>query len=916
MDITYDIHGNTRLASAGIKLRCKLVKVVMTRFAAVTALCALLTITSIQDPHAGVAAQDGVVVEPVSAFAKVENRIGAVPLGSTTDAELVARERDTLAPKERRNGESFEFQAEVSRLMDIIINSLYSNKDIFLRELVSNASDALDKIRFLSLMDKTLLSDGKDAELDIHIKVDKKENVLSIRDNGVGMTKEDLIKNLGTVAKSGTSSFLDQIQSGGDLNLIGQFGVGFYSVYLIADYVEVISKQDDDKQYIWESSADGSFSISEDTENEPLGRGTDIRIHLKENAAEYAAEGKLRVLMFQNLVYQDHKQTLLKLSNIDTGRCLTLLADVCSRTSLILAGCVLQELVQKYCQFINFPIYLWVGKEIEDPVEEDKDTAIGKGTSAENLEDKKEETEDEPDREEAAEPKTKPVKRTEWNWEYLNNMKAIWLRNPKDITPEEYNSFYHSLTKDFSEDDPLAWTHFNAEGDVEFKAVLFIPSKASQELFDDYYTNTPQLKLYIRRIFTSDGIDELLPKYLAFLKGIVDSDTLPINVSREMLQQLSSLKTLKKKVVRKALDMIKRIMDDDPDEIISEDEDGLEDNEEEQTNEKKGKYAVFWKEYGNFIKMGVLDDSANRKRLAKLIRFQSSKSGEKLASFDQYVARMKPDQSHIYFMTGQDKNQLKNSPLLEKLLKNEYEVIYFVDPLDEYVMQHLTEYEDKVFQDASKDSLKILGKEGKVKMKKAAKMYKKLTRWWKDLLAGESIGFVKVSARLANTPAVVVTSRTGWSSNMERVVLAQALVDPSKVSQMKSKRILEINPRHPIIRMLLQKVTEDPAVYPNAQVEEEEDEVDLKDDDSELNNFELEGTGENDNGAGNISDPEPVNMLTEHFEDIETRVASDFGRNAPPSNDVVGEDDVKRQIFKEASQIFKPDSEQSLNDEL
>lgn len=286
------------------------------------------------------------------------------------------------------------------------------------------------------------------------------------------------------------------------------------------------------------------------------------------------------------------------------------------------------------------------------------------------------------------------------------------------------------------------------------------------------------------------------------------------------------------------------------------------------------------------------------------------------------------------------------------------QVIYFVDPLDEYVMQHLTEYEDKVFQDASKDSLKILGKEGKVKMKKAAKMYKKLTRWWKDLLAGESIGFVKVSARLANTPAVVVTSRTGWSSNMERVVLAQALVDPSKVSQMKSKRILEINPRHPIIRMLLQKVTEDPAdevahrvavliyetallesgftlnnaktfaeqihslmklvldVDPNAQVEEEEDEVDLKDDDSELNNFELEGTGENDNGAGNISDPEPVNMLTEHFEDIETRVASDFGRNAPPSNDVVGEDDVKRQIFKEASQIFKPDSEQSLNDEL
>ncbi|KAG0583708.1 hypothetical protein KC19_3G156800 [Ceratodon purpureus] len=534
-------------------------------------------------------------------------------------------------------------------------------------------------------------------------------------------------------------------------------------------------------------------------------------------------------------------------------------------------------------------------------------------------------------------------------------MKAIWLRNPKEVTPEEYISFYRSLTKDFGDDKPLAWTHFNAEGDVEFKSVLFVPPKASPELFDKYYTNAPQLKLYIRRIFISDEIEDLLPKYLAFLKGIVDSDTLPLNVSREMLQQHNSLKTIKKKLIRKALDMIKRIMDDDPDEIISEDEDGLEEEVEEQTSEKKGKYAEFWKEYGKFIKMGILDDTTNGKRLAKLIRFQSSKSGEKLISFDQYVARMKPDQSYIYFITGQDTNQLEKSPLLEKLLKKEYEVIYFTDPLDEYVMQHLTEYEEKKLQDASKDNLKIGGKDSKAKTKELAKAYKKLTKWWKDILSGENLESVKVSTRLANTPTVVVTSKTGWSSNMERVMQAQTFVDSSKVSHMKSKRILEINPRHPIIQELRQKIAVDPEddvarqaaallyetaliesgftlddpkifasrihsvikmnlnVDPDAQVQEEADEVN-KDDDIDFDDNEKTKPDHQEEGHV-ISDPEPVDLLTETLGGKEAKEASGIDNENPTSSSFMGDGD-EAQVFKEAVEFSKPDSMLSVNDEL
>ncbi|KAL2499334.1 Endoplasmin-like protein [Abeliophyllum distichum] len=691
---------------------------------------------------------------------KVEEKIGAVPSGLSTDSDVTKREAESISRRSlRANAEKFEFQAEVSRLMDIIINSLYSNKDIFLRELISNASDALDKIRFLSLTDKEVLGEGDNAKLEIQIKLDKENKILSIRDRGIGMTKEDLIKNLGTIAKSGTSAFVEKMQTSGDLNLIGQFGVGFYSVYLVADYVEVISKHNDDKQHVWESKADGAFAVSEDVWNEPLGRGTEIRLHLRDEAQEYLDEYKLK------------------------------------------------ELVKKYSEFINFPIHLWASKEVDEEVPADEDESSDEDETSESKSSEEEEEEEESDKEEdEKKPKTKTVKKTTYEWELLNDVKAIWLRNPKEVTDEEYAKFYHTLAKDFDNEKPLAWSHFTAEGDVEFKAVLFVPPKAPQDLYESYYnSNKSNLKLYVRRVFISDEFDELLPKYLNFLRGLVDSDTLPLNVSREMLQQHSSLKTIKKKLIRKALDMIRKLAEEDPDESNDNDKKDIEESSD--SNEKKGQYAKFWNEFGKSIKLGIIEDATNRNRLAKLLRFETTKSDGKLTSLDQYISRMKAGQKDIFYITGTTKEQLEKSPFLERLTKKNYEVIFFTDPVDEYLMQYLMDYEDKKFQNVSKEGLK-LGKDSKDKELKES--FKELNKWWKSALANENIDDVKISNRLADTPCVVVTSKYGWSANMERIMQSQTLSDSSKQAYMRGKRVLEINPRHPIIKELRERVVKDP----------------------------------------------------------------------------------------------------------
>ena len=674
----------------------------------------------------------------------------------------------------KSGAEVSEFQAEVSRLMDIIINSLYSNKDIFLRELISNGSDSLDKIRFLSLTDESVLGSGEEANLDIRIKVDKENGVLSIRDRGVGMTKAELKENLGTIAKSGTSAFLEQMQKGGDMNLIGQFGVGFYSVYLVADFVEVRSKHNsEDKQWIWESKADGAFAISED-EGEPLGRGVEVNIYLKEEAQEYLEEDKLK------------------------------------------------ELVEKYSEFINFPIYLWNSEEVEEDVplsDEELAEQAAKAESGEEDEEDLEETDEDDESEENDEdddevededeeelPQTKTVKKTVWDWKTVNDNKAIWLRSSTEVEDDEYTKFYKALSKDDKE--PLSYTHFKAEGDVEFKSILFIPEKPPSDLFDNYYNKAAALKLYVRRVFISDEFDELLPKYLSFIKGIVDSDTLPLNVSRETLQQHTSLKTIKKKLVRKALDMIRKLA-----------EEGQDDDEDEEAavatddsaDEEETKYDKFWKNYGKAIKLGIIEDASNRTRLAKLMRFYTSKSPTKLVSLEQYVERMKPGQKSIYYLAGESREALEKSPFLEKLLHKDLEVIYFTDPIDEYTMQNLTEFDDFKFSNASKEDLKF-GDDtdaAKARLKKVKDEFKDFIKWWKEILPSEDVEAVKISNRLVTTPCSVVTSKYGWSANMERIMKAQALSDDGRMAYMRGRKTLEINPGHPIIKTLKEKSEDD-----------------------------------------------------------------------------------------------------------
>jgi len=403
-------------------------------------------------------------------------------------------DRSKMADSEEKH----EFQAEVSRLMDIIINSLYTDKQVFLREIISNAADALEKARFHSVQDDSFLGDTQDMEIKIEHDPDAK--TITIADTGVGMSKADLINNLGTVAKSGTTNFLEAMAEGSDANLIGQFGVGFYSAFLVADKVSVTSKCNDDPvQHVWESSADASFTVVEDPRGNTLGRGTRVTLHLKEDAHDYLSEDKLK------------------------------------------------ETSKKYSQFIQFPIYVKVKKEVEAEAEEDDD---------DDEEESKDDVETSDDEEKEEEEK-KPTKKTVYEWEQVNTQKAIWLRAKEDVTEEEYNEFYKGISKDYL--DPLAYTHFNAEGEIEFKSILFVPKKAPFDMMDNYWTKRSEVKLYVRRVLVAEKFDELLPRYLNFVRGVVDSDDLPLNVSREQLQQNKIMKVISKKTCPKSSRVVEKV---------------------------------------------------------------------------------------------------------------------------------------------------------------------------------------------------------------------------------------------------------------------------------------------------------------------------------------------------------------------
>uniref|UniRef100_A0A8C7KGF3 Heat shock protein 90, beta (grp94), member 1 n=1 Tax=Oncorhynchus kisutch TaxID=8019 RepID=A0A8C7KGF3_ONCKI len=609
--------------------------------------CALLAFSSVR-------AEDEVDIDGT-----VEEDLGKSRDGSRTDDEVVQREEEAIQldglnaaqiKEIREKSEKHVFKAEVNRMMKLIINSLYKNKEIFLRELISNASDALDKIRLLSLTNDEALTGNE--ELTVKIKSDKEKNMLHITDTGIGMTKEDLVRNLGTIAKSGTSEFLNkmtemQTEGQSTSELIGQFGVGFYSAFLVADKVIVTTKHNNGTQHIWESDSN-EFSIIEDPRGDTLGRGTTITLVMKEEATDY-----------------------LELETI-------------------------KNLVRKYSQFINFPIYVWSSKTetVEEPIDE---------TDADKDEDHDEvEVEEEEDK-----PKTKKVEKTVWDWELMNDIKPIWQRPAKEVEEDEYKAFYKTFSRDT--DEPISHIHFTAEGEVTFKSILFVPAAAPRGLFDEYGSKKNDfIKLFVRRVYITDDFHDMMPKYLNFVKGMVDSDDLPLNVSRETLQQHKLLKVIRKKLVRKTLDMIKKIA-------------------EEQYNEK------FWKAFGTNIKLGVIEDHSNRTRLAKLLRFQTSNSDTVLASLEQYVERMKEKQDKIYFMAGTSRQEAESSPFVEKLLKRGYEVIYLTEPVDEYCIQALPEFDGKRFQNVAKEGVKFdESDKAKEKREGLEKEYEPLTTWMKD----------------------------------------------------------------------------------------------------------------------------------------------------------------------------------------
>ncbi|MEM5535526.1 molecular chaperone HtpG [Neptuniibacter pectenicola] len=594
--------------------------------------------------------------------------------------------------------ETHGFQTEVKQLLHLMIHSLYSNKDIFLRELISNASDAAEKLRFEALSNGSLYEN--DGDLKISISFDKEAKTLTIEDNGIGMSRDEVIEHLGTIAKSGTSQFLSQLtgDQSKDSQLIGQFGVGFYSSFIVADQVEVFTRKAGlpaAEGVHWVSEGEGEFSIG-DVEKE--GRGTRIVLHLKEGEESFAD------------------------------------------------GFALRGLVRKYSDHISIPVVMQkeATPTFDEEGEEEKDKAV-------ELED-----------------------------ETVNSATALWTRSKSDITDEEYQEFYKHISHDFG--NPLTWAHNRVEGNMEYTSLLFVPERAPYDLWN---REAPRgLKLYVQRVFIMDQADEFLPLYLRFMKGVIDTKDLSLNVSREILQKDANVDKLRSALTKRVLDMLIKLGKNDPE-----------------------KYASFWKEFGQVLKEGPAEDYANREKILKLMRFSSTHTGseEQNVSLDDYISRMPEGQDKIYFVVADNYNTAKNSPHLEIFRKKGIEVLLMTDRIDDWMMSQLHNYDEKAFQDVTKGQLDLddaQTEEEKKVQEEAAKELSGLVERLKASLA-DKVADVRITTRLTDSPACLVLGEQDMGLQMRQIMEAAGQAVPD------SKPTFEVNPEHPLIEKLDKEADED-----------------------------------------------------------------------------------------------------------
>jgi len=590
--------------------------------------------------------------------------------------------------------EKKEFKTEVQQLLDLVIHSLYSNKDIFLRELISNGSDAIDRLRFEALSNKELIKD--DPEFRIKLFVDNEAKTLRIEDNGIGMTRDELEKNIGTIAHSGTRQFMEELKKGkakANPELIGQFGVGFYSAFMVADNVMLKTRPaNGDESWTWESSGDGTYEISEGGRDK---RGTEITLHLNESSRDYIVEFRLR------------------------------------------------QIIKKYSDFVEYPVVMDIIRD--DPPMDDE----GK-------------------------PKEGAEKQTTVTEETLNSMKAIWMRPKSEVKKEEYNEFYKHVSHDYT--DPLKTIHYSAEGKIEFKALLYLPAKAPFDMFQQEGTKHG-IHLYVKRIFIMDNCEALLPRYLRFAKGVVESNDLPLNVSREILQEDVIIKRIEKSVTTKILSVLKSMM-----------------------KKSEEDYLNFYREFGKVLKEGIEVDPTNKDKIKDLLLFESSKTEPgKYVSLKEYTERMVLDQKEIYYITGTSRNAVENSPHLEVFKKKEIEVLFMIESVDEFILSGFGEYDKKKLKSIAQGDIDLGTEEEKTiaeeQKKEASGKYKKLIKKVQDSLK-DDVKEVRLSDRLTDSASCLVTDDGDMNPQMERIFAAMNQAVPE------TKRILELNPDHPVIETM------------------------------------------------------------------------------------------------------------------